>query len=150
MEECIHVSEQNVMKQVHVRDLYVRGDILKKTQELADAIAASEEVELYRKAEKQIQANERVQSLIKLIKKKQKELVAFQTTFKNEQMVQKIEKEIEDLQDELDSIPIVSQFQQTQADLNYLLQMVVSAIRDSVSEKINVETGNDMPPSTCD
>jgi len=149
-EECIHVSEQNVMKQVHVRDLYVRGDILKKTQELADAIAASEEVALYRKAEKQIQSNERVQSLIKLIKKKQKELVAFQTTFKNEQMVQKIEKEIEELQDELDSIPIVSQFQQTQADLNYLLQMVVSAIRDSVSEKINVETGDDTPPARCD
>lgn len=144
------MSEHNIMKQVHVRDLYVRGDIMKKAQELADAIAASEEVEIYRKAEKQIQSNERVQSLIKLIKKKQKELVAFQTTFKNEQMVQKIEKEIEELQDELDNIPIVSQFQQTQADLNYLLQMVVSAIRDSVSEKINVEAGHDIPPARCD
>lgn len=145
------MSEQSqAMKVVHVRDLYVRGDILKKAQELADVIAASEEVAVYRKAEKQIQENERVQSLIKQIKKKQKELVAFQNTFKNEQMVAKIEKEIEELQDELDGIPIVGQFQQTQSDINYLLQMVVSVIRDSVSEKINVETGSGSAPSRCD
>jgi cell fate (sporulation/competence/biofilm development) regulator YmcA (YheA/YmcA/DUF963 family) len=138
------------MKRVHVRDLYVRGDILKKAQELADVIAASEEVAIYRQAEKRIKEHERVQSLIKLIKKKQKELVAFQTTFKNEQMVQKIEKEIEELQDELDSIPIVGQFKQTQSDINYLLQMVVSVIRDSVAEKINVETGDIPAPTSCD
>lgn len=145
-----HHHHEHDMKLVHVRDLYVRGDIMKKTQELADVLAASEEVAVYRQAEKQIQENERVQSLIKLIKKKQKELVAFQSTFKNEQMVQKIEKEIEELQDELDNIPIVGQFQQTQADINYLLQMVVSVIRDSVSEKISVESGNIASPSKCD
>ena len=145
------MSEQpEQLKLVHVRDQYVRGDILKKAKELADVIAASEEVEIYRKAEKQIQNHERVQTLIKTIKKKQKELVAFQTTFKNEKMVQKIEEEINELQDELDSIPIVSQFQQTQDDINDLLQMVVSVIRDSVSEKINVETGNVTPPAKCD
>lgn len=138
------------MKRVDVRDLYVRDEILKKARELADVIAASEEVAIYREAEKRIQEHERVQTLIKLIKKKQKELVAFQNTFKNEQMVQKIEKEIEELQDELDSIPIVGQFQQTQADINYLLQMVVSVIRDSVSEKIQVETGNVAAPASCD
>ena len=123
---------------------------MKKAKELADVIAASEEVEIYRKGGKQIQNHERVQTLIKTIKKKQKELVAFQTTFKNEKMVQKIEEEINELQDELDSIPIVSQFQQTQDDINYLLQMVVSVIRHSVSEKINVETGNVTPPAKCD
>lgn len=145
------MSEQpQELKLVHVRDQIVRGDILKKAQELADVIAASEEVDIYRKAEKQIQNNERVQTLIKTIKKKQKELVAFENTFKNEQMVQKIEAEIEALQDELDNIPIVSQFQQTQDDINYLLQMVVSVIRDSVSDKINVETGNVAAPSKCD
>jgi len=145
-----HHQHPHDMKRVHVRDLYVRGDILKKAQELADVIAASEEVAIYRQAEKRIKEHERVQSLIKLIKKKQKELVAFQTTFKNEQMVQKIEKEIEELQDELDSIPIVGQFKQTQSDINYLLQMVVSVIRDSVAEKINVETGDIPAPTSCD
>ena len=125
-------------------------NVMQKAQELADAIAASEEVAIYRKAEKQIQENERVQSLIKLIKKKQKELVAFETTFKNEQMARKIEKEIEELQDELDQIPIVAQFQQTQADINYLLQMVVSVIKESLSEKINLDSDHGSPPAKCD
>jgi len=147
MSERSHLHD---MKTVHVRELYVRGDIMEKAQELADVIAASEEVAVYRQAEQRIQEHERVQSLIKLIKKKQKELVAFQSTFKNEQMVQKIEKEIEALQDELDSIPIVGQFQQTQSDINYLLQMVVSVIRDSVSDKIQVESGNLSSPTSCD
>lgn len=61
----------------------------------------------------------------------------------------KIEREIEELQDEIDSIPLVVEFQQTQSDINYLLQLVVSVIHDTVSEKVNVETGKDMPPSSC-
>ena len=65
-------------------------------------------------------------------------------------MVKKIEGEIESLQDELDSIPIVQQFQQTQTDINYLLQLVVDVLKDTLSEKIQVEAGTEVPPSKCD
>lgn len=123
----------------HTRDLIVREDIMNKAKELASLIYTSEEVQHYRRAEKQINGNERVQVLINQIKKKQKEVVAFETTFKNSDMVRKIEGEMETLQDELDGIPIVTEFQQSQSDINYLLQLVVSIIRDTVSEKINVE-----------
>ncbi|SFD70085.1 Cell fate regulator YmcA, YheA/YmcA/DUF963 family (controls sporulation, competence, biofilm development) [Paenibacillus catalpae] len=134
----------------NTRDLLVREDIMKKAQELAGLIFTSEEVQQYRRAEKQIQGNDRVQSLISMIKKKQKEVVAFETTFKNEQMVKKIEGEMEVLQDELDGIPIVSEFQQSQSDINYLLQLVISIVRDTVSEKINVEDATVEPPAECD
>jgi|GEM_PF-116383 len=133
----------------NVRNLLVRDDILKKTNELADAIYRSEEVQHYRRAEQQIQGNERVQSLITQIKKKQKEVVAFETTFKNADMVKKIEGEMSVLQDELDGIPIVTEFQQSQSDINYLLQMVVSAIRDTVSERINVDNASEQDPENC-
>lgn len=134
----------------NVRNLLVRDDILKKTNELADAIYNSEEVQNYRRAEQQIQGNERIQKLIAQIKKKQKEVVAFETTFKNADMVKKIEGEMSVLQDELDGIPIVTEFQQSQADINYLLQMVVSAIRDTVSERINVENATEaQDPENC-
>lgn len=132
------------------RDLLVREDIMEKAKELAGLIFTSEEVQHYRRAEKQIQGNDRVQSLITMIKKKQKEVVAFETTFKNEQMVKKIESEMETLQDELDGIPIVSEFQQSQSDINYLLQLVVSIVRDTVSEKINVEDAQVEAPEECD
>lgn len=137
-----HVHEEEcAIPHYDVRDLIIRDDIMAKAKELAELISTSEEVEFYKKAEKQIAQNEQVQNLIKLIKKKQKEIVAFETTFKNKKMVEKIEAEIEELQDQLDSIPIVNQFKQTQQDLNDLLQMIISVIRDTVSEKINVETG---------
>lgn len=129
------------MEHYNVTETIVREDILAKARELADLIATSSEVEFYKRAERQIGGNQHVQSLISQIKKKQKEAVAFETTFKNEQMVKKIEAEIDGLQDELDHIPIVSEFQQSQSDINYLLQLVMSVVRDTVAEKIQVEAG---------
>lgn len=128
------------MKHMHSVDVVLREDILAKTKELAELIATSDEVQTYREAERKIQENERVQSIIRAIKKKQKEIVGFQY-FQNEQMVQKIEEEIRQLQDELDGIPIVQQFQQTQMDINYMLQLVVNVIKQGLSEKISLDSG---------
>ncbi|EHB67271.1 MULTISPECIES: YlbF family regulator [Paenibacillus] len=136
------------MKTYNTRELIIRDDILAKAGELAEMISTSEEVQVFKKAEEKIRNHERVQSLIKTIKKKQKEIVAFET-FQNKEMVAKIEREIEELQEEIDSIPLVAEFQQSQSDINYLLQLVVSVIHDTVSEKVNVETGKDTPPSSC-
>ncbi|MED4601724.1 YlbF family regulator [Paenibacillus validus] len=128
-------------------ELIVREDILAKARELADLISTSNEVQFFQKAEKQIANNDHIQTLISAIKKKQKEIVAFQS-FQNQKMVDKIENEINALQDELDAIPIVSEFKQSQEDINYLLQLVMSVIRDSISEKINVEEG-EVVNSSC-
>lgn len=129
------------------RDLIVREDIMAKAKELAELIGTSEEVQHFQKAEKLIQRHERVQELISMIKKKQKEIVAFES-FQNKAMVEKIEREIDELQDELDGIPVVSEFQQSQSDINYLLQLVMSVIRDTVSEKVNVESGSEPAPTS--
>lgn len=125
----------------------VRQDILEKTKELAALISTSSEVEFYQQAEKKIAANDHIQKLISAIKKKQKEAVAFQS-FQNPEMVKKIEVEIDELQDQLDGIPIVREFKQSQEDINYLLQLVMTVIRDIVSEKVNVEAGK-VESSNC-
>ncbi|MCM3175375.1 MULTISPECIES: RicAFT regulatory complex protein RicA family protein [Paenibacillus] len=130
------------------RNLVIRDDIMGKAKELADMLGTSEEVKQFQQAESKIRDHERIQQLIATIKKKQKEIVAFES-FKNADMVNKIEQEITDLQDELDSIPLVTEFQQSQSDINYLLQLVISVIRDTVSEKVNVEAGTDSPPTSC-
>lgn len=136
------------MPTFNTRDLIIRDDIMAKAGELAELISTSEEVKMFQQAEEKIRNHERVQDLIKTIKKKQKEIVAFET-FQNKDMVAKIEREIEELQDEIDGIPLVVEFQQSQSDINYLLQLVVSVIHDTVSQKVNVETGKDTPPSSC-
>lgn len=133
------------------RELIVREDILARAKELAHLITTTEEVDLYQRAEKLIQNNEKVQGLIALMKKKQKEQVAFEQTFKNPQMVEKIQKEIDELQDELDAMPVVQQFQQSQVDVNYMLQSIISVIRDTVAEKVDVEAAKPAePPEQCD
>lgn len=121
-------------------EMIVREDILDKAKELAGLISTSNEVQFFQKAEQQISSNDQIQTLISAIKKKQKEIVAFES-FENKKMVDKIEKEIEELQDQLDNIPIVNEFRQSQEDINYLLQLVMSVIRDTVSDKITVESG---------
>ncbi|MGQ8871844.1 RicAFT regulatory complex protein RicA family protein [Paenibacillus sp. TSA_86.1] len=130
------------------RNLIIRDDIMGKAKELADMLGTSEEVKLFQQAEAKIRDHERIQQLITTIKKKQKEIVAFES-FNNSAMVSKIEQEIDDLQNELDSIPLVTEFQQSQIDINYLLQLVISVIRDTVSDKVNVEAGTDSPPTNC-
>jgi cell fate (sporulation/competence/biofilm development) regulator YmcA (YheA/YmcA/DUF963 family) len=136
-----HNHEQGcVMEHFSSTEVIVRKDIMAKALELADLIATSSEVEFYQKSENQINTNEHVQGLINAIKKKQKEAVAFES-FNNQAMVAKIEAEIVVLQDELDQIPIVSEFQQSQSDINYLLQLVMGVVRDTVAQKIDVEAG---------
>lgn len=140
MNECSHEQQRLVMEKFNSTELIVRDDIMAKALELAELIATSSEVEFYQKSEKQINRNEHVQGLINLIKKKQKEIVAFES-FRNQKMVDKIEAEIVTLQEELDQIPIVSEFQQSQSDINYLLQLVMGVVRDTVAQKIDVEEG---------
>ncbi|GCL71449.1 hypothetical protein PN4B1_13540 [Paenibacillus naphthalenovorans] len=146
-----HMAEQKYtncgMELYHNKDLIVREDIMAKAKELAALLSTSNEVQFFQKAEKQIANNDHIQSLISAIKKKQKEIVAFET-FQNQKMVDKIEKEIEELQNELDAIPIVSEFKQSQEDINYLLQLVMTVIRDTISETITVEQGT-VTSSSC-
>lgn len=136
------------MEQYTNTELVVREDIIAKAKELAEMISTSNEVQFFKQAEKQIQNNDHIQTLISSIKKKQKEIVAFEK-FDNPDMVNKIESEIDSLQNELDSVPIVSEFKQSQEDINYILQLVMSVIRDSLSEKISVESGT-VTRSSCE
>ncbi len=117
-------------------------EILEKARDLAHLIAKSKEVDFYKRAEHQIKHNERVQELIHEIKQKQKQMVMFESMNKPE-VAKKLEEEFNQLQDELDSIPIVAEFKQSQLDVNDLLQMVTHVITNTVSERIILDTGGD-------
>lgn len=118
------------------------SSIMAQAKDLASLIANSEEVERFKQAEEKISANARVQGLIAKIKQKQKQIVKLEHNRRYEE-IPAIEQEIETLQDELDAIPIVLEFKQTQQDINDLLQMVTSIIANKVSEDIIVSTGGD-------
>jgi len=115
-------------------------DILEKARELANMIARTKEVDFFKRAEQQIKHNEKVQDLISELKQKQKQMVMFESMNKVE-LAKKVEEEFNELQDQLDSIPIVAEFKQSQVDVNDLLQMVTHVITNTVSEKIILDTG---------
>ncbi|OGX68111.1 MAG: hypothetical protein A2189_01310 [Paenibacillus sp. RIFOXYA1_FULL_44_5] len=66
-------------------------------------------------------------------------------------MVAKIDEEIAELQAQLNSFPIVEQFQQVQEEINDVLQNLFRIMRDTVSEKVAVDEAEvETETSNCD
>lgn len=102
----------------------------------------TEEVDFFRRAEKTINQNEKIQKMISDIKAKQKELVNLKHYGKTEGVRQK-EAEINALHAEVDEIPIVKEFKQSQNDVNEMLQLVSSTISNEVTNEINQRSDAD-------
>lgn len=118
--------------------MYTREQIIEKAIELANMVAQTEEVNFYKKAEAKINQNEKVQQLLAEIKKNQKEAVNLQHYRKHEAL-KKVEAKIDELMEQVDEIPLVQEFKQSQTEVNDLLQLIAKTISDTVTEKINTE-----------
>lgn len=117
---------------------FTKDEILKEADELAKLISSLEEVKFYQEAEQAINQNDKVQQLISQIKKLQKQSVNLLHYGKTNAYKQN-EEQIQALQDELDQLPIVSQFKSSQVEVNELLQEVTSLIEKEVAKKIDNE-----------
>lgn len=122
---------------------YTKEDIVKRAEDLAKMIAETEEVDFFKRAEAQINENQKVREMIASIKSLQKQAVNFQH-YGKEKALGMVEEKIENLEKELDDIPIVQEFKQSQIDVNDLLQLVSSAISNKVTDEIIESTGGDL------
>lgn len=122
---------------------YTKDDIIARAKELASMIASTEEVDFFKKAEAQIHSNEKVSSLISQIKGLQKQAVNLQHYGKAEAL-KKTEDKIASIEEELDSIPVVQEFKQSQIDVNELLQLVANTISNKVTDEVIVSTGGNV------
>ena len=122
---------------------YTKDDIVEKAKELAKLIADTDEVDFFKRAEAQINQNEKVQKLMTQIKSYQKQAVNFQHYGKHEALKQ-VEEKIEQLTKELDEIPIVDEFKSSQKEVNDLLQLVSNTISNTVTDEIIKATGGDL------
>lgn len=122
---------------------YTKEEIIAKAREVADMIAETEEVEFFKRAEAQINENQKIREKIASMKSLQKQAVNFQA-YGKERALGLVEGKIQKIEEEIDSVPIVQEFKQSQSDVNALLQMVSSAIANQVTNKIIISTGGDL------
>ncbi len=123
--------------------IYTKDDIVAKARELAKMIAETEEVDFFKKAEAAIHENEKVRVNIKTIKGLQKQAVNLQH-YGKEEALKKTEEKISKLEQELDEIPVVNEFKQSQGDVNELLQLVATTISNAVTNEILDSTGGNL------
>ncbi|WP_036121201.1 RicAFT regulatory complex protein RicA family protein [Lysinibacillus sphaericus] len=123
--------------------LYTREDLIKKSHEIAHMIANTPEVEFFKKAEAQINENQQVRERIASLKSLQKQAVNFQHLGK-EKALKMIEDKIAKIEEEINAIPVVQQFKESQGDVNDLLQLVSNTIANNVTNEIVRSTGGDV------
>lgn len=122
---------------------YTKDDIVARAADLARMIAETEEVDFFKRAEAQIHENPRVKTLISDIKGLQKQAVNLQHYGKPEAL-KKVEDKIASIEKELDEIPVVQDFKQSQLEVNELLQLIASTISNTVTDEIIISTGGDV------
>ncbi|ELK44498.1 YlbF family regulator [Halobacillus sp. ACCC02827] len=122
---------------------YTRQQVVDEAKKLAKMMAEIDEIDRFKQLEAKLNENLKVQAHIKKIKALQKQAVNFQAYGKSEAL-QKIEGEIDRLQDELDAIPVVAEFKDSQTVINDILQMVSNTISREVTNEVIRSTGGDV------
>lgn len=122
---------------------YDKDAIVARARELAQMIADTEEVDFFKRAEAQIHENEKVNRLISEIKGLQKQAVNLEHYGKPEAL-RRAEERLAALEAELDSIPVVQEFKQSQIEVNELLQLVATTISNKVTDEVIASTGGDL------
>lgn len=122
--------------------------VLALAQDLGRRLSMTAEIQRFRLAEEQVDNSRRVMELIETIKRKQKELVHAKHYGKTA-YIRQLEQELEKLHHELDHLPIVREYQQSQVEMNDLLQTLQRIVADSVSSRLDVEVGQDPGGGGC-
>ncbi|PTM58897.1 YlbF family regulator [Desmospora activa] len=122
--------------------------VLALAHNLGRRLALTAEIQRFRLAEEQVESSRRVTELIETIKRKQKELVHAKH-YEKTAYIRQLEQELEQIHHELDHLPIVREYQQSQVEMNELLQTLQRVVADSVSTRLDVEVGQDPGGGGC-
>ncbi|NIK10862.1 RicAFT regulatory complex protein RicA family protein [Alkalibacillus sp. S2W] len=122
---------------------YTREEVVQEAKDLAVKLSQIEEIERFKQLEVKLNQNNKVQAYIKKIKALQKQAVNLQHYEKSEAQ-KRVEEELDRLQEELDEIPVVQEFKETQVVVNDILQRVSKTIAEEVTNEIIRATGGNV------
>lgn len=117
---------------------YTKDDIIAQTQELVAQLAATEEVQSFKRIEQQVQANKKVANLVAEIKNLQKQAVNLEHYEKNEAL-QQVRLQLAEKQAELDELPIMQDYQQSLSAVNALLTAITEAMSITITKESDCE-----------
>ncbi|KAB8138808.1 hypothetical protein F9U64_04095 [Gracilibacillus oryzae] len=122
---------------------YTRSEVMAEAHNLAKMMANIEEIDRFKQLEAKLNENNKIQATIKKIKALQKQAVNFQA-YGKEEALQRVEKEIDRLQAEIDEIPVVQEFKESQVVINDLLQLVSNTIAREITNEVIRSTEGDV------
>ncbi|SHN17130.1 RicAFT regulatory complex protein RicA family protein [Gracilibacillus kekensis] len=122
---------------------YTRAEVIEEAHNLANKMANIEEIDRFKHLEAKLNDNNKIQSSIKKIKALQKQAVNFQAYGKQEAL-KRVEAEIDRLQAEIDEIPVVQEFKESQVVINDILQLVTNTIAREITNEVIRSTDGDV------
>ncbi|MFC4023075.1 RicAFT regulatory complex protein RicA family protein [Oceanobacillus longus] len=122
---------------------YTRQEVMDEAKKLANMLASTEEIDRFKQVEAKINESKKVQKLIQKIKTLQKQAVNFQA-YEKKEALKNVEEEIDRVQAEIDDIPIVQEFKETQIVVNDVLQLVSKTIAREVTNQVIESTDGDL------
>ncbi|HEY4578610.1 MAG TPA: YlbF family regulator [Savagea sp.] len=125
------------------KKMYTRTEIIDMANKLGEMIASTEQVEFFKQAEAKINENQKVRESISSLKVLQQQAVNYRQ-YDKKRALEIVEEKIAKIEAEIDAIPIVPEFKQSQVEVNELLQQVTAAISHTVTKEIIESTGGDV------
>lgn len=123
--------------------LYTREQVLDEAKHLAEMLAKTDEIERFKQVEAKINENDKIQRLVTKIKTLQKQVVNLQA-YEKKKALKIVEEELAKAEKELDDIPIVQEFKESQMIVNDMLQLVSGTIAREVTNKVIESTGGNV------
>ena len=113
--------------------MYEKDEILAEADKLSQRIQSLDTVKEYQAIEQQIHQNKNIETRMKDLKTTQKQSVNLQNYGKH-QALRQSEDKIQDIEQNINVIPIVEEFRESQAEANDLLQMMISTMSNRLNE----------------
>ncbi|CAD2077702.1 hypothetical protein GCM10007275_06920 [Jeotgalicoccus coquinae] len=123
--------------------MYTKDEIIEEAKKLGKMMSETDQVEFFKKAEAKIHENQEIREKMASLKSLQQQAVNFQN-YGKERAYKMTEEKLAKIEQELDEMPLVDQFKESQAGVNELLQMVSHAISSTVTSEIIESTGGDL------
>lgn len=118
---------------------YTDEDILAYTKGVAEKLADLDDVQRFKAVKQTLDEHEKVKQQIDQIKQLQKQAVNLQAYGKTE-AAKLVDQDIDKIQQQIDALPIVEEFKQTQVDVNAILQSLISEINQQMSDEMDKST----------